>query len=64
MTTQLKAIERVCDKRHARLIIMGKAEKESSEIICSFLKGWIDRQKHDKAKFFGRYLLSGYEAML
>lgn len=60
MNSQLKALERVCDKRHAMMMKQGLSEKKASCTICRFLRGWIARQ-HSKANiFFAQSLLEGY----
>lgn len=64
MNKQLKSLERVCDKRHARLVESSLTEAQASFAICRFLRGWIDRQKSDCNIFFANSLLAGYEVEL
>lgn len=60
MNSQLKALERVCDKRHAKIMQRGANETKASCVICRYLRGWIARQ-HSKANiFFAQSLLEGY----
>ena len=64
MNSQLKALERVCDKRHARLMQQGISEAKASCVICRYLRLWINKQKSDCNIFFASSLLAGYELEL
>lgn len=48
--TQLKALERVCDKRHARLMENGNTENNAASIVANYLAHWIERNKYVPCK--------------
>ena len=58
----IHAIERVADKRHARLMAAGASEKESSHKVAGWLQHLLDTQLranvHDRAHI--RALIDGY----
>ena len=61
MTKQLEALERVCDKRHTRMIQNGYSEQEAAQQVSLFLESWIEKWgKYPHLRHFAQALLEGY----
>ena len=61
-SNQLEALERVCDKRHARYMAQGQSLDESSKRVVAYLDGWLSRQISPYKIEFGSALREGYAA--
>jgi hypothetical protein len=59
---QLLALERVCDKRHARALARGLPEHEAASRVVAYLDKWIaEHGKLDSRKrIFASELRAGY----